>query len=246
MPQPPANYPGMTTVQCPELLEYLTNRYGRENVRWPVIFYQAGNMQPLWLTFEVNQRNTTNAGMTGRFFEQGALPEYFIDYTSSPRQVIPLTSQPWPDPPGSAIIAPRHSSSYNYIESRDNRSLNTIDIDYVWKQANGQHFMLELSTFWVRMVNVEKAVWLVQQAIKKRFAAAQAHHLRILARVARLQGITLSLVFVNVVDKGSNEIFTAGNVFVIPLSEEIADSIHRGEFPARYQFLPWSTWMASL
>src|SRR5215203_5889865 len=99
MVQPPPTYPGMTTTQCPPILDLLTKRYGPENVAWPVIFYQSSTFEPDWLTFEVNERNETNHNLKERFFNNGSLEEYFIDYTVPIRTVVPLTGAAWPNPP---------------------------------------------------------------------------------------------------------------------------------------------------
>lgn len=244
--QPRPTYPGMTTVQSQDIIQHLIAKYGNENISWPVIFYRSDNLQPLWLTFEVNEKNTTNAGISSPFFQNGQLPEFSIDYLLSERQVMPLTDYPWPNPPGDEIIKGQHASTYSYVMGRNNKSFNTIDIDYVWRTRNLQYFGLELSTFWVPMNNVDRARGLVEKFIERRAAVRNAHQFRMLAQVAQMQQISLDLVFVNVKGKESNEILTDGNVFVIPIDADTAGRLHQGCFPTRYQFLSFREWLSTL
>lgn len=244
--QPRPTYPGMTTVQSQDIIQHLITKHGNTNICWPVIFYRADKLQPLWLTFEVNEKNATNAGISSRFFRDGRLAEFFIDYLQSERQVIPLTDVPWPNPPGDEIIKEQYVSTYSYVMSRNNQSFNTIDIDYVWRTKGSQYFGLELSTFWVPMNNVNTARRLVEKFIERRPAVRNAHQFTMLAQVAQMQQISLDLVFVNVKGKDSNEILTEGNVFVIPIDPDTAENLHRGNFPSRYQFLSFREWLSTL
>jgi hypothetical protein len=95
------------------------------------------------------------------------------------------------------------------------------------------------------MNTVETAKRLVGQFIAKRTAVANAHQFRLLAEVAEMQQIRLNLVFLNV-RKGTNEIITNGNVFVIPINRETAEQLHGGYFPKDYKFGSWRAWLASL
>jgi hypothetical protein len=236
----------MTTVQSAEIISQLQLRYGAGSTCWPVILYKDNTLRPLCLTFEVNGKNQTNRGMNGRFFKQGLLPEFFIDYLQKPREIVPLSGHEWPNPPGQEIINPRFSSTYNWVMNLRNRGLNTIDIDYVWRTSAGQYFGLELSTFYVPMNTVQDARRLVGHFIAKRTAAPHAHQFRILAEVANLQNMQLNLVFANETGRGSNQLNTAGNVFVIPIDRGVAAELHAGKFPINYKFLSYKEWLSSL
>jgi hypothetical protein len=245
MPQPRPTYPGMTTVQSEHILERIRTRHGIASTCWPVIFYRSEDLQPSYLTFEINKSNSTNRGLTTRFFDSGQLPEFIINYLPPRRYILPLTKAQWPDPPGEEIIRSTYSSTYEYVMSSQNSVYNTIDIDYVWRSTTNEYFGLELTTFWVPMNTVETAKRLVGQFIAKRTAVANAHQFRLLAEVAEMQQIRLNLVFLNV-RKGTNEIITNGNVFVIPINRETAEQLHGGYFPKDYKFGSWRAWLASL
>lgn len=236
----------MTTVQNPEVINRLTARYGADNVRWPMIFYHADTLKPRFLTFEIIRNNTTNTGMAERFFAQGQLPEYVINYLPPERFILPLTPSGWIDPPGQEIIAPRYSATYDYIVSPRNQSLNTIDIDYVWRSAAHEYFGLELSTFYMPMTGLERAKYLFGKFLEKRAGAERAHQFAILASVAELQKIKLNLVFVNVIRKGSNEHKRDGNVLITSINSENAERLHAGQFPADLRFCSYNEWLESL
>lgn len=244
--QPGPLYPHMTTFQSSDILNHLIDIYGITNICWPVIWYNSVNMDPLWLTFEVNAKNQSNANLRTIFFQQGSLPEYLINYLELNRQIVSFTGQTWLDPPGLEIIGKKFSSTYDYIVNPDNTRFNTIDIDYVWNSGGNQYHGLEVTTFYVPMDSENRAKYLVGKFIEKRASVARAHQFRILARVAQLEHIRLNLVFVNVESKYSTKIRTDGNVFVIPLDSTTAEQLHKGEFPSKYQFLPWRTWISSL
>ncbi len=246
--QPKPRYPDMTTTQSPEILERLTERYGASNVCWPVIWYWPDTLQLRFLTFEVNARNKTNAGLTNRFFQRGQLPEYFIDYLASPpiRHAVPLTGQPFPDPPGSTIVSGTYASTYDYRLSTNNPGFSTIDLDYVWNTGNRGYRGLELTTFFVPMTSEERARDLVLQFIEKRAARPGAHQFRVLAEVGVVQHVELRLVFVNVQGKGSTHLLPNSNVFVIPINTDTAAQLHHGELPDTYRFLSFKDWITSL
>jgi hypothetical protein len=203
-------------------------------------------MKPLWLSFEVNSKDSTNQTINKPFFQQGQLPEYFINYLSEEREVESLKNEAWPDPPGAMVIDPKFFSTYDYITSKTNQRFNTTDIDYAWKVSENQYKGLETSTFFIPMKTEATARTLVRKFIEKRAAARGAHQFSLLAQVAELEGFDLQLVFMNVESRDSPRILTDANVFAIPLDLKTARQMHQGTFPTNYQFLPWQDWAASL
>ncbi len=243
--QPRPNYPGMTVVQSPHLINTITTRYSPQNLAWPIIWYDAANLLPLWLTLEVNAKNRTNEAAHKPFFNNPALPEYYLDYLQENRSITALTGQSWQ--PGSIVISKEFHSSYDFIVSQQNQRYNTIDIDYVWEHSEGYRG-LELTTFYEPMNDLARARYLVGEFIKKRPGRPGAHQFTILARVAEQLGIAFRLVFVNVKGKNSTEIETAGNVFVIEIDSDMARTLHGGKFPPqeKTRFQSWTSWLATL
>ena len=242
-PQPGPNYPTMSGRVHPEIYDYLIDRYGRENVCWPIIAYDLQTQQVHCILYEVNQENRVNESITKPFFGPVAFPEYRLDYNSSPRSKapIPLGHQiPWTGPLD--ILAPQYQCSYEFVTKHG--GLNTVDIDYAWHGSDGRSFGLETSTFYMKMNTKSYAEHLVQQVIDKRLSRKGAHHLNVLAQVASKIGIKMSLVFFNVLGH-SNAILTKGYVYSIPLDTDAAQKLHSGVFVAG-DYLLFSDWLSSL
>jgi len=241
--QPGPNYPTMSGGVHPEIYNYLKDKYGRENVCWPLIAYDLQTQQVQGILYEVNRGNRVNESITKPFFGSMAFPEYKLDYSSSHRSMVPIPlghQIPWTGPPD--ILGPQYESSYEFVTKHG--GLNTIDIDYAWHGSNGSLFGLETSTFYMKMNTKSYAEHLVQQVIEKRLSRKGAHHLNVLTHVAWKVGIKMSLVFFNVLGH-SNTILTEGHVYSILLDTNTAQKLHSGIFVAG-DYLLFSEWLSSL
>lgn len=226
----------------PELYKYLAAKFGHENVCWPIVAYDLNTQKIQGILFEVNQRNQVNSHITHAFFDSKNFPEYKLDYQRIPRQTTPFPldhSIPWRGP--REILCPEYKSSYEYVVK--NRDLNTIDLDYSWRH-NACFFGLETTSFFMKMKTEAYAEHLVKQVIEKRLSRKGAHHLNILAQIAEKNSITMSLVFLNVVEH-TNLVVTDSYVYLIPLTVENASKLHSGIF-VQGKYMPYSEWLTSL
>lgn len=138
MQQAQPQYPNVTSHINPIIKDHLKNAYGEENLCWPIIWLVADEIQ--WYTFELTSHCDANLENGNRPNSAAGLNRYFVDYTSSPRRIIPHSSQLLPS------IAHDYSCSYDYITDIG-FGYRTVDINFLWRKNSKWH-ALDLTTFY--------------------------------------------------------------------------------------------------
>jgi len=237
-PQNSPRYPHVTSAASSIIVNTLKSKYGAGNVVWPIVLIRDEKI--IGYLYERNDRNTVNAERDRRPKSKAGRPSFFVDYTTTPRRVIPPASFLEP------FIAPEYQSSYDYV-TNSNSPYSTVDLDYVWWVQGSGWKGLELTTFSSKFYSRARAEELIRQLHKKRPTWQGPEGPRALRKIVEASddlGIDLFFVCVNTVGKGvSNRYKTDGNVYWFPLTHDQIDRLVRGDLPVDANFDSFSAFL---
>lgn len=248
MAQQPPIYPNMAVAPHGIISMHLAAHY-HNNLLWPVIWYYPNrNLHIDCITFEVNRLNTTNTYVspTNPIVQTMNSPAYKLNYQAPNNRLTALNS---PDVPDYLNVAVRgnftHSYPFSSSRAHNTYGISTVDVDYLWANKHGIQ-ALEVSTFYMPMVNERRAIELVQHFIDKRAAILGAHQFALLANAAQnVFNANMKMAFVNTVGR-TTKILPNSNVIWFELNQQQAQRMHNGQLPLHMTFEPLQTFLRRL
>lgn len=218
------------------IVNELAGKYGKENISWPIVLSEKDKV--IAYLYERNFKNKVNSETGARPLSQAGLPNYSLDYTSSPRYVdqsVQFLNN---------FIDAKYSCSYDYIVKS---SFSTVDLDYVWKTEQGFKGF-ELTTFFMDFYSMERAAYLIS-TINRRPSWQGANGAQALHKIVDCAddlGIDYYLVCVNTVSKEvGSDLKTSGNVYFFRLNHDQIERLSNGlppngaHFCSFKEFLDW-------
>ena len=226
-PQMNPNYPYMTSGVNNIFTEPLIERYGANNVIWPIVLI-SGNKIHSYL-YEVNWQCNINSQTDNRPISQASLTNFYVDYTEDPREIIP------PSKELEELIAEKYNTSYEAVVKSDN--FNSVDLDYAWKYGDNWKAM-EFTTLWMPLKNKQEAERLVKMFVRRPSWKGPngPHGIRSLINASSDLQMNYWMVCANSVKGVSNELVTDGNAYWFPLTHDNIDRIMRGYAPTDSEF----------
>lgn len=231
MAQMSPSYPFMTSQVNEIFVNPLVGKYGFENVIWPIAIVEK-NLINCYI-YEVNSTCSINSKDDNRPSSKANLINYFVDYTSEPRVIIPPFEKLVP------FIDNSFQCSYDFIVKSD--EFQSVDIDYVW--FNKSYWKaIELTTVWKPLSSKEEAERLVKMFNRRPSwgGASGAHGIRTLINASVDLSLDYYFVVVNSKDGVSNNLDTNSNAFWFPLNHENVDRILQGHAPINSEFSNFS------
>ena len=229
MPQMNPNYPQMTSSVNEHITEPLIEKYGCQNVIWPIVLMSDSTIHSY--LYEVNDICTINSIDNNRPESATGIQSVFIDYTAKPREIIPLNEGLI------EIIDEKFSNSYEAILS--SKTFNSADLDYIWLTENGWKGM-EFTTFYKSFFNRGEAERIIKMMNRRPSWQGKngPHAIRMLISAAIDLGVSYWMICVNT--KGvSNDIVVDGNAYGFPLNNENVDRLIKGQIPLDAKFGPF-------
>lgn len=227
MAQMKPNYPHMTSSVNDVFINPLIEKYGNENVIWPIVFIKDDAIHSY--LYEVNADNSLNTQEDNRPISNSDKTSFFADYTSDPRILTPESKEL------SAVIDEDNTCCYDFSLKSD--EFNTVDLDYVWQTSDGWK-AIELTTLWMPLSSKKEAERLVKM-FKRRPSwkgAKGPHGIRRLIQASSDLNLDYWMICVNSKKGVSNDLVTDGNVFGFPLTDSNIDRILKGEAPENSRF----------
>jgi len=233
MAQTTPNYPHMTSLSNRIVLEKLIEKYGYENIVWPLVWMEG---EPtMWYTYERIDLSDVNSKGDSRPVSKSGLSSHFVDYLSNPREIVPA------NPALNESVDLKYKCSYEYVIGS---KYATVDIDYAWLK-DGSWRGLEFTTFWKDFSSraIVEDLTIKMNRRPSWQGQAGAHGIRKLIEAANDLGIEYYLVGVNTTGGVSNNIKTDGNYFSFRLTHEAIDNILAGRLPDGYNFGKFSEFL---
>lgn len=226
-PQMNPNYPYMTSGVNNIFTEPLIDRYGLNNVVWPIVLIKENSIHSY--LYEVNTECNINSPADNRPASQASLINFYVDYTKDPRKIIP------PSQELVELIAEKYNTSYEAVINSDN--FNSVDLDYAWK-ADENWKAMEFTTLWMPLQNKQEAERLVKMFVRRPSWKGPngPHGIRTLINASTDLNLDYWMVCANSKKGVSNELVTDGNAFWFPLNHNNIDRILRGIAPANSEF----------
>jgi len=212
----------MTSIGSEHFTQPLIERYGFENVVWPIVIIE--NNKRLFYAYEINQLFDLNHESDNRPISSEGLADIFIDYASNPSRIVPSSEMLLP------FIKKDFNCSYDFILTTDKYA--SVDIDYVWKTSVNWKG-LELTTVWVPLKNEVESERLVKMFNRRPSwqGVNGPHGLRKLIDACADLKIDYYLAVVNSINKVSNDLRIEGNAYWFPLTHENVSRIIANEAP---------------
>lgn len=225
----------MASCTNPVIQSYLKGRYGKDNLCWPIVWFKDD--QIIWYTYERTSKCDTNQPNTNKPSSSSGKNNYFIDYLSNPRNIVPSNAALQPS------INMVYNCSYDYILGSE---YNTVDLDYVWKK-NERWTALEFTTWYKPFTSTKEAERLIsfinrrpswqgskgQNALKKQIEAAEDFRCKYIMGCANADGV-------------SNKIITEGNAYWFELNMNQLDRLLKGRVPEGASFGTFNQFLNSL
>jgi len=226
-PQMNPNYPYMTSGVNNIFTEPLIERYGLNNVIWPIVLIRNNNIHSY--LYEVNGQCNINAQTDNRPLSQAGLVNFYADYTVDPRSIIPSLDEL------NELISDNYNTSYQAVIKSEN--FNSVDLDYAWKIGERWKAM-EFTTLWMPLKNKQEAERLIKMFVRRPSWRGPngPHGIRSLINASADLQINYWMVCANSVVGVSNELVTGGNAFWFPLNHENINRIMGGHAPANSEF----------
>jgi hypothetical protein len=226
-PQMIPNYPYMTSGVNNIFSKPLIERYGLQNVIWPIVLISENQIHSY--LYEVNEKTNINSQNDNRPDSQAQLINFYIDYTKDPRSIIPPSNELI------ELISDNYNTSYEAIVK--SKEFNSVDLDYAWKTGVGWKAM-EFTTLWMPLKNKREAERLIKMFVRRPSwkGTHGPHGIRILINASDDLQMNYWMVCANSVKGVSNELVTDGNAFWFQLNHENIDRIINGYAPAYSEF----------
>ena len=227
MAQLPPKYGHMASCANPIIQNHLRHQYGSENVCWPIVWIQNNAIQ--WYTYELTNYCDTNSEHGNRPRSRSGKPNFFVDYLTKPRRIVPN------EPLLSSSVSGSYECSYDYI-TKQSRYV-TLDLDYVWRKED-EWLALEFTTFWVpfntREIAEDKVAKINRRPTWRRSVSPPI--LKQIEAAEDLGCVRYIMGCVNTVVDVSNEIKTDGNAVWFDLDPAQVNRLVRGEVPTNANF----------
>jgi len=218
------------------IVDALISKYGVRAVTWPIALSQRTTGATVAYLYERNATNQINAEGDDRPKSSSGLPEYFIDYTSTPRVCEPRATYLEP------FIDVGLQNSYEHILQQEVHS--TVDLDYVWR--TGESFKgFELTTFWVEFVDKAAAAGVVSKMNRRPSWQGPngAHAMHKIADAAADLSVDYYLACANTLGKVGTDLKIDGNVLLFPMTHHGIETLSKGKVPADSVFLTFDRFL---
>lgn len=227
MAQMQPNYPLMTSSVNEIIIKPLIDKYGEENVVWPIVL--IANDQIDSYLYEVNKECTINLETDNRPISQSGKLSYSTDYRDQNRILKPSSTKL------NELISNEYESSYKAILKSE--VFNSVDLDYVWKNNNGWKG-LELTTMWMPFKDLNETERLIKMMHRRPSwqGSNGPHGIRTLIDASVDLNLDYWMACVNTKDRVSNNLKTDGNVYRFPLTHANVDRLLKGEAPLNSHF----------
>ena len=232
------NYPEATGQPPGFLSERLIEKYGTENVVWPVILgRRQGDESTVAYIYERNHENQVNSPQDNRPNSRTGIPNVFLDYTDeerqlpqdTPRELLPLFGKEF-------------ERSYDFIQQQGN-ALYTVDIDLMWN-CEGQWRALEFTTYNEKFTSEARAEHLLSTMNRRpSWQKGNQEALRAIVEAADDLSASLRMVAVNTTEGVNQGHLLSGNAYWFPLSHAQINRLASGRIPEDGRFGPVSQFL---
>lgn len=225
-------YPEATGRAPRFLVERLVEKYGAENMVWPVILgNRQGDNATIAYIYERNYQNQINSAQDTRPTSNRGVPNVFLDYLSRERQLPQDAPQEL-----TALFGSAFNRSYDYIQEQG-ETLFTVDIDLMWNREE-EWRALEFTTYHNQFTTLQRAESLISTMYRRPSwrTGEGAVALHRIVEAAEDLNADLRMVAVNTT-QGINESYrTDGNAYWFPLSHSQIERLANGQVPENGRF----------
>ena len=218
------------------LLDRLLQRYGQENVVWTVVIGRQGGVnETVAYLFERNATNQVNRPDDNRPVSRSGIPNVFLDYTASERQLSANAPRELEQ-----LLDREFRSSLEFINKGGGRYYFTVDIDVLWRTDKGWR-SLEITTFYSLFYSEQRAEFLSTEIHKRTTWKGPAGPIGMRRTVQATEdlGATKYLLMLNSTG-GPNHpnqgYLSNGNAYWFPLTQDQITRIVRRQVPIGGQF----------
>lgn len=221
MVQTTPSYPFMTSKTNKTISDRLVKKYGYNNVVWPIAWCPENKV--IWYTYERLEICAVNHKDDNRPTSNKDVKNYFLDYTTNPRQIIPDNSNL------KDAIDVKYSCSYDYVV---NSPYSTIDINYAWYKTD--HWRgIDITTFWKEFKDrniVEDLI--IKMNRRPSWKGTKGTH-GILKQIDVCDDLNIDyyMVGVNTIGGVSNDFKEDGNIFRFKLTRNAINNIICNRLP---------------
>ena len=238
MGQVEPTYNHMTSRANPVILEHLGQRYGSDNVCWPIAWLAGSSIQ--FYTFERTKYCDINTPSGKRPSSITSKSCHIVDYLATPRRIDPHNPVLIPS------IQKGFERSYDYVQQQS--AFNTIDLDYVW--FTGRVWIaLELTTFWFRFDTRAIAEDKVCKMNRRQSWRGKEGPHGLLSQIEAARDLNCHHYIMGCVNtpKGvENKILTDGNAYWFNLDKNQVGLLVKGKVPNNAKFDTFGNFLESL